>query len=597
MKKPGPIPILLIEFLVLLLTMVILSAEGFSQVKHVWALGDGEKVFRDDLEHPGKHGNFTWDGKLVRIKGLYNETLAFQVVVESGKDSARAIELSIELPANKKAGATIGANTLKYGPAGTVELFSEHYLYVKDSTHPNWFYGSPAAQPKKMTGWIPDALIPTDAKQGQGGFPVDMGPNRNQGFWVDIQLPRDQQAISPGIYTGNVSVTQAGKPVAQIPFEIELLPPYLTDENKTNVWLFTGDVYPYYPDLAHEQVDKMLKFEGHRHRIDVAGGFRVNTRPFNHAELEKYKPFLNGDAFTPAMGYHGTGQGIGEKIFPVGMYASPVLGNTKEAIQEQADRWVSWFKSNAPGVTYFWYIIDEPLKDKYEWIRERSGWVKSNPGPGKLLPVFTTTNYQEELKGAIDIWAGYDGLDLGMLPGIREQGGDHWFYNGNRPRYGSVILEAAAVDPRVNSWVLYKYGIKTWFLWQGTHWHHNGQGPKAHLHQNIFENPLTFINQHMEYGNGDGIVFYPGHMPFYPEEDRGLNRLLPSIRLKNIRRGQQDAAIMWMAEQKAGRDKVMSIIGNIVPRALSEVSMKEAVPWSEKGDEFDKARIELLKLL
>ena len=84
---------------------------------------------------------------------------------------------------------------------------------------------------------------------------------------------------------------------------------------------------------------------------------------------------------------------------------------------------------------------------------------------------------------------------------------------------------------------------------------------------------------------------------FYPEEDRGLNRLLPSIRLKNIRRGQQDAAIMWMAEKKAGRQKVITIISQVVPKALSEVDMKDAVPWSQKGDDYEKARKELLKLL
>lgn len=37
--------------------------------------------------------------------------------------------------------------------------------------------------------------------------------------------------------------------------------------------------------------------------------------------------------------------------------------------------------------------------------------------------------------------------------------------------------------------------------------------PKKHLHQNIFNNPLTFINDQMEFGNGDGILFYPGRVP------------------------------------------------------------------------------------
>jgi hypothetical protein len=101
----------------------------------------------------------------------------------------------------------------------------------------------------------------------------------------------------------------------------------------------------------------------------------------------------------------------------------------------------------------------------------------------------------------------------------------------------------------------------------------------------------------MEFGNGDGILFYPGRMPFYPEEDRGLNQLFASIRLKNIRRGQQDAAILRMAEKKVGRDKVMSLVNKLVPKAMSEVDMKSATPWSDRGNDFDKIRDELLKLL
>lgn len=390
---------------------------------------------------------------------------------------------------------------------------------------------------------------------------------------------------------------QGGDLVKEIPLEVTLLPNYLIDENVATIWLFTSDISAYYPELSQQQVDKMIKFIGHRHRIDVSGGFTANSSFFNAVIMDEYKPYLTGSAYTPENGYFGPGIGIGEQIFPIGMYGGNVMGNTKEAVQEQADIWVNWFSKNAPDVTYFRYLIDEPGEEKYGWIKERGEWIDSNLGVGKSLPLFTTTHYQPELSGAIDIWAAYDGVELEDLPAARKNGGDYWFYNGNRPRYGSVILEGEAVDFRVNSWILYKYGINTHFIWHGTHWTHNGQGPKSHLHQKVFKNPLTFINDSMDYGNGDGVLFYPGHMPFYPEESRGLNRIIPSIRVKNIRRGQQDAAIMLMAERKVGREKVLEIISEVVPRALSEVSMDEAVPWSEKGEDYKKVRDKLLKLI
>jgi Domain of unknown function (DUF4091) len=589
--------------------LLFLPTLAFSQIKRVWALGDGEKVFRNDINHPDKNGNFIWDGKTIHLKGLYNEVVAFQVIVETELNGAKGIELSVDAPVHKQSHKIIGGNTLKYGPGGTIEIFSEHYLHVIDSTHPNWYYGSPAAQPKKMTGWIPDALIPVDAMSGRGGFPIDIpaldtggrshihASSQNQGFWIDISLPRNQKNFPPGVYYGMVQVLQNGKIISEIPLEITLLPHYLPDENHSTIWAYSNDISSYFPGLSQEKVDEMIKFEAHRHRVDMSGGFKVNDSFFREDSMDLYKPYLDGTAFTPANGYHGNGEGIGEKIFPIGMYGSDVMGKTKTNVQQQADMWVDWFRKNAPSVTYFWYIIDEPGENIYPWIKERAEWIKTDPGPGKTLPIFTTRSYQLALTGAIDIWAGYDGVELNDLPAARKNGGDYWYYNGNRPRDGSIILEGAAVDFRVNSWIMYKYGINSWFIWHSTNWQHNGSGPKRHLHQNIFKDPLTFINNDMDFGNGDGILFYPGRMPFYPEEDRGLNQLFPSIRLKNIRRGQQDAAIMWLAEKKAGREKVLSIINKIVPKAMSEVDMKATVPWSERGNDYDRVRDELLKLL
>lgn len=586
-------------FLLLLGLIFIIPTNVTSQINNIWALGDGEKVFRDDLNHTSKNNNYRWNGQKIQVKGFYNEIIAFQVIVETGNNGARSVEVAVNKPINKT-GKVIAGNTLMYGDAGTVEIFTQHYLNVREDryTRPAWFYGSEVSAPKQMIGWIPDALIPVNAKQGLGGFPVEIGPSRNQGFWIDLHLPRDQQNFPSGLYTGSVQVLNEGKVVKEIPLEVTLLPGYLPDENKTNIWLYTSTVNNYFPGISPENVDKMLKFEGHRHRIDVVGGFNANRLPFNSDLMERYKPWLDGSGYTKANGYWGPGQGYGEKHFIIGMYGSNVLGNTKLEMQKQADNWVTWFNKNAPETTYFWYITDEPPKDRYPWIKERADWIKSNQGPGKELPIFTTTGYEEELADAIDYWSSGTGVQLEHLETTRNKGGDYTFYNGYRPRYGSVILEGAAVDFRVNSWILYKYGINCHFIWQGTHWRHNGQGPKANLHQNVFQNPLSFTNfGQYSYGNGDGIIFYPGRMPFYPEEDRGLNTIIPSIRLKNIRRGQQDALILWMAEQKVGKAEVVKIINKVVPKALSEVARNEPVPWSEKGDDYDKVIDQLVNII
>jgi len=571
-----------------------------AQILDVWALGDGEKVFREDLNHPAKSGNIIWDGDKISLRGLYNEVLAFQVITEIGNQGAKNLYLELGYPVHQEQGIVIAGSSLQYGPAGTIEIYSQHYLEVSQPTQPLWFYGSEKAAPAKMTGWIPDALIPVDVQPSRGGFPMTLPVGEssyNQGFWIDIHLPRDRENFPAGKYTSSVKIFEGSKLIAAIPLEIDLVDHYLSDENVSVVWMYCDIVEKYFTDLTQDEILRMVKFEARRHRIEMTGGFLVNRRPFDENILNDYLPYLNGEGYTPENGYIGPGQGQGEHIFPIGMYGSSVLGTKKKDVQLQSNLWVDWFDEYAPDTQYFLYLIDEPGPRAYDWIKERTNWIKSNPGSGSRLPIFTTSGFVQALEDHIDYWAAYNGVDLEKRGYVEEKGGQYWFYNGNRPRYGAIILEAPATDMRVNSWIMYKYEIPLHFLWHGTHWQHNRQGPKGHLHQNVFKRSITFINDDMEFANGDGVFFYPGVMPYYPEESRGVNRLLPSIRLKNIRRGQQDAIILKLAENKIGRASVMQLIDKVVPRAMSEVNMDEEVPWSQMGDEYERIRIQLLELL
>ncbi|UCF35705.1 MAG: DUF4091 domain-containing protein [Acidobacteriota bacterium] len=603
---PGIVPLILIG-----------GTMGPAQAKvlKVWAVNDGEKVYRYQAEHPGRNMNSVWDGERIRLRGLYNEILGFQVIVETDTEGAEALELHVSALADPTTGKMIGGSTgPKYGPEGTIEIFTEHYIHVERPTPKAWFYGAEASAPPRGTGWIPDPLIPPNAPRGKGGFPIDIEPAgprivtsgherkvlpapavQNQGFWVDVHLPRNR-VIPSGLFQGTVSVTSGGEVVAAIPVELLLENAYLPDENHSRVWLYTSQIAHYFPELSQQEVDRMVKFESHRHRIEAVGGFKAHQSSFDPTIMESYAGFLNGDAYTPVRGYRGPGEGIGETLFPIGMYGSKVLGDTREKVQSESNRWVDWFEEHAPGVEYFWYLVDEPGESYYDWIRERAAWVDSNTGKGARLPVFITTGYIEALKDAIDIWCKYDGVELDRLPEIRNNSQRHWFYNGFRPRYGSVLLEAEAVDFRVNAWAKYIHDVDTWFLWEGTHWTHNHSGPKGFLHQRVFSEPITFSSWSGTNVNGDGIVFYPGRMPYYPKEDRGLNELLGSIRLKNIRRGQQDAGLMWLAEQKEGRTRVLELVKEVVPQSF-ESDTEAPVAWSQRGDDYERIRELLLDLI
>ena len=180
------------------------------QPARVWAVGDGEKVERDDLKNRSRASNSVWDGRRIRIFGARNEVIAFQVVVEAGADGIGA--LSVALPElGKRGGGSIryarpSADPTDYA-GRPIQLFSINYMNVTETTRANWVWrpGS-AAAPADTLGWKPVQSVPENAKAGRGGFPLKVAPRQNQAVWVEIYTARDLPA---GVYEGRLEVTGA----------------------------------------------------------------------------------------------------------------------------------------------------------------------------------------------------------------------------------------------------------------------------------------------------------------------------------------------------------------------------------------------------
>ena len=66
-----------------------------AQIVGSWAVGDGEKIFKYNTEHPSKKSNSIWDGERIHLRGLYNEVLGFQVIVEVDSTGAKGLQLSM----------------------------------------------------------------------------------------------------------------------------------------------------------------------------------------------------------------------------------------------------------------------------------------------------------------------------------------------------------------------------------------------------------------------------------------------------------------------------------------------------------------------
>src|SRR6185369_3015221 len=81
---------------VLVVFHVLCSQTAFGSVQTIWAVNDGEKIEKDDLNNPNKSANSAWDGRKVKIFGARNEIIAFQLIVEA--DQAGINRLTVTLP-------------------------------------------------------------------------------------------------------------------------------------------------------------------------------------------------------------------------------------------------------------------------------------------------------------------------------------------------------------------------------------------------------------------------------------------------------------------------------------------------------------------
>ncbi len=542
-----------------------------AELASVWALDDGTKIKATDLDNPLESGNGVFDANApkVSIFAARNEIVSFQVILEGGAGATQNVGVSLEsIGPIGNSGMTGQWDSWYVGRR--IELFEEHYLNITTRSHDlAWVPGSDA-EPAEMTGWIPDALIPLEART------LTVPAQRNQGVWIDIFVPSETPA---GIYNGTLTVKIDGQacslPTCQLPVELQVLNATLPDTPTAKTMLFfsggDGDrdlMYsrysddPWGDDFALAESMRMRHWKlGRRHRITMFIGEKDAPDTYLQGRIE-------GTSFSSSAGYYGPGMGVGQ-----GMYSIHTYGGT--LTPQEANTWKNWFDIHGPGVEYFLYTMDEPDSGDFDTINA----IASEAKP---VPSFVTHEPADGLD--VDIYcAGAGHYFIAQAQQATAQGKRVWTYNGRRPFTGSFVTDDVAVATRVNSWIQHKYGIPRWFYWESTYYN-DAQGGRGQI--NVFEDPINFSNSWGDEMNGDGLLIYPGRDFLFPAEDRGLDVPLPSIRLKNWRRGIQDVEYLVLASQLGQEDLVDDVINTLVPRALDEggLSEGEAVPWEENGE-------------
>jgi Domain of unknown function (DUF4091) len=558
-------------------------------VARLWAVGDGDKVERDDLASPLAARNSAWDGTRIRIFGARNEVIAFQVVVESDARGIRA--LSAALPELRQRG---GSGRIAYAPPGAdpsasvgrpLQLFGVHYMNVTETTHAEWAWmPSTAAAPRDTTGWKPVQLVPENARAGRGGFPLGVAPSRSQSVWIEVYTPRD---LAAGLYDGTITLRADGQ-ARRLPVELQVFDFTLPDTNSLDTMVYYE---PSQPELYQgRNLDAVYHRFAHRCRIEL-------VHSYDEAAVRAAQGRFNGTDFTRASGYEGPGEGVGNRIVPRSFYGTPAAWDDRDTAWRLADSWITFLRSAVPLARTFLYMPDEPRPAEFPRIRSLAANVHSDPGPGRALPIFVTKHWVPELDDAIDIWcAGPQYVDVERARKERARGRQYWTYNGGRPNGPAIVIDAPATEARAIGWAAFKHDLDGYFYWHGVHWQHNRQ-KQGERKQDVWRNPITFDNRGQPnkedhgYLNGDGVLLYPGEEKIHPEEDRGIAGPVASIQLANLRRGLQDHLYLTLARKLGLTSAVDEALRKVVPRVFSEAG--ETASFAETGDEYEAARLAL----
>ena len=177
----------------------------------------------------------------------------------------------------------------------------------------------------------------------------------------------------------------------------------------------------------------------------------------------------------------------------------------------------------------------------------------------------------------------------------RASGRRAFIYNGVMPRTGTLLLDADSQSLIANGWIAAAMAIERWFYWESTFWNDDNRG--GHGPVDPFLTAETFHNADGDSVLGDGLLLYPGRQGGrFAASSLGADAVFPSLRLKAIRRGIEDAGLIALAAREHP-EETARVVARALPAALDEADPEGPPSWRRAPLSFAEARAELRGLV
>jgi hypothetical protein len=456
-------------------------------------------------------------------------------------------------------------------PAANVTLFRE---YFQDFTGVPDMGGSlpvPASSPTG-DGRLPDALLPfVDPYSGAPvGAPFAVGAGLNQPVWMEVLIPADAAA---GTYSGQVTVTATGQAPVAVPVTLTVWGFALPDLRVATTYfgMHTGEIIDYHSGtydcsgdncwLSWNQrartIVKRYEELAHVHRVDVGQNFIPD--PGNGCN-----PPTDWSAYDAAMQPYLDGAYWSDGV-PSSWLGTPFTPGADWGIQVQCTRaqytamaaaWAAHLKSRGWFGAAVVYALDEPDPESYPAIAQDSAAMQAGDPDWKAHVMDTTYPSDDNvdlLNPALGIyslclkcyedWYFPPGQAYGRTEWQNELalGVKAWFYESNAqgapyPTFATNTL--LGMEPQMMMWGSWYELASGFLMWDTTAW-----------------DPGDPWGPNVMYGKtGDGVLVYPGnhdglHAPLGSPSGVAVDGPIPTYRLKMIREGLQDWALLALADQ------------------------------------------------
>lgn len=535
----------------------------------VWAAGCTEKIL--EQERSALPHDQIWDAetKTVHLEGVRGEHLPFQVVVSTPE---RLVENIWIEPIRLMSGPNrIGTEHIRQFLMPLVNVYA-------------------ATQDHGRSGRWPDPLVPLVEPFDMKFYWYSQKTNQ-QSVWIDVAIPFDQ---SPGIYRGEIAVSVGGEERATISIEVVVHDLQLPRKRDfpVHVGLYENHiarVHGVEPDsnefraVFDRYLDYLLE-----HRCDP----RTSPGFSGHMEKGKYrltahrpdleKRFLDGGRLQ----YWISPVPIGvprpaDVPFPLD-YQQRVREHVAQVIEHS--RQAGWYEQLG-----FHLPVDEPNSaDDYRAARHWASLVKSVEDQ---VPVAITEQPNPEnsdwgsLQEHIDAWminGNYLTGERASIESVRKRGDQLFWYVSCDQLFPqpNLYIDREAADPRIIPWIAWRYDLTGFLYWNGTYW-----GEVL----NPWRDPITWKTLPCNLpAAGEGSLFYPGNLVRRFAGQPNVAGPIGSIRLKLLREGLEERALLQMLTEKIGRPAVETLIGPVC---------RDIRHFSRDPNELDRVRKRVIEAL